>query len=89
MTKTNTAADMRLWRATLRTLNVFYIMFFGEGDRWSVWAMVMACMGAAYLGAMTGDFGAAPTLGQLGVFAVFVGVSAIGVNIRRKRKDEP
>jgi hypothetical protein len=88
MTKTNTAADMRLWQATLRALNVFYIMFFGEGDRWSIWAVVMAAMGAVFLGAMTDGFATAPTLGQIGFFAVFVGVSAIGVYLRRKRKDE-
>jgi len=79
---------MRLWRATLRALNVFYIMFFGEGDRWSVWAAVMVCMGALYLGAVTDGFAVAPNAGQIGFLAVFIGISAIGVYIRRKRKED-
>ena len=79
---------MRLWQATLRALNVIYIMFFGEGDRWSVWVVVMAIMGALYLGAVTGGFAVAPTFGQLVFLAVFIAISAIGVYIRRKRKDE-
>ncbi|WP_022704276.1 hypothetical protein [Pseudorhodobacter ferrugineus] len=80
---------MRLWRATLRALNVFYIMFFGEGDRWSVWAVVMACLGALYLGAVTDGFAVPPNMGQVGFLVVFVAISAIGVYIRRNRKDEP
>ena len=79
---------MRLWRATLRALEVVYIMFFGEGDRGSVWAVVMTGLGGLYLGAVTGGFDTAPTLGQLAFLAVFVGISAIGVYVRRKRKDE-
>ncbi|MGO4908045.1 hypothetical protein ACEN2J_06880 [Pseudorhodobacter sp. W20_MBD10_FR17] len=88
MTKTNTAAEVRLWRATLRALNVFYVMFFGEGDRWSVWAVVMACMGALFLGAATDGFAVAPSAGQIAFLAVFVAISAVGVYFRRKRKDE-
>lgn len=80
---------MRLWQATLRALNVFYVMFFGEGDRWSVWAVVMAILVALYLGAATDGFATRPNLGQLGFVALFVGISAVGVYIRRKRKDEP
>ncbi len=79
---------MRLWRATLRALDVVYIMFFGEGDRWSVWTVVMAALGALYLGAVTGGFAMAPSLGQVGFLAGFVAISAIGVYLRRKRKDE-
>ncbi len=79
---------MRLWQATLRALNVFYIMFFGEGDRWSVWAVVMAILAGLYLGAVTGGFATPPNLGQIGFIALFVGVSAVGVWIRRKRKDD-
>ena len=89
MTKTNMAAEMRLWRATRRALEVSYIMFFGEGDRWSVWAVVMTGMTALYLGAVTDGFAMAPTTGQIVVLAVFIAISAIGVYIRRKRKDEP
>lgn len=88
MTRTNTAAEMRLWRATLRALNVIYIMFFGEGDRWSVWVVVMALLAALYLGAVTGGFEVAPNAGQVGFVAVFAVISAIGVYIRRKRKDD-
>ena len=79
---------MRLWRATLRALNVMYIMFFGEGDRWSIWAVVMAGLAALYLGAMTGGFSVAPSAGQLVFLALFIGISAIGVYLRRKRKDD-
>ena len=79
----------RLRHATLRALEVIYVMFFGEGDRWSVWAVVMAGMAVLYLGAVTGGFDVAPTLGQLVFLALFVGISAIGVYVRRKRKDEP
>ena len=79
---------MRLWRATLRALNVMYIMFFGEGDRWSVWAVVMAALAALYLGAMTGGFSVAPSAGQLMFLALFIGISAIGVYLRRKRKED-
>lgn len=88
MIKTNTVAKMRLWRATLRALNVMYIMFFGEGDRWSVWAVVMAALAALYLGAMTGGFSVAPSAGQLVFLALFIGISAIGVYLRRKRKED-
>jgi hypothetical protein len=88
MTKINMAAEMRLWRATLRALNVMYVMFFGEGDRWSVWAVVMAAMGAMFLGAVTDGFTMAPSAGQIAFFAVFVAISALGVYFRRKRKDE-
>lgn len=79
---------MRLWQATLRALNVIYIMFFGEGDRWSVWAVVMAILAAIYLGAATDGFTVVPNPGQLGFVAVFVAISAAGVYLRRKRKDE-
>lgn len=79
---------MRLWQATLRALNVIYIMFFGEGDRWSVWAVVMAILAALYLGAATDGFAVVPNPGQLGFVAVFVAISAAGVYLRRKRKDE-
>lgn len=82
------AAEVRLWRATLRALNVTYIMFFGEGDRWSVWAVVMAGLGALYLGAMTGGFSMAPSLGQVVFLTLFIAISAIGVYIRRKRKED-
>ncbi len=88
MTKTNMAAEMRLWRATRRALEVIYIMFFGEGDRWSVWAVVMTGMTALYLGAVTDGFAVAPNAGQIVFLAVFIAISAIGVYIRRKRKDE-
>ena len=80
---------MRLWRATLRALNVVYIMFFGEGDRWSVWAVVMGCMAALYLGAVTDGFAVIPNTGQIGFLAVFIAISAIGVYIRRNRKEDP
>ncbi|WP_323007208.1 hypothetical protein [Pseudorhodobacter sp.] len=89
MTRTNTAAEMRLWRAMLRALNVMYIMFFGAGDRWSVWVVVMAGMGALYLAAVTGGFAVAPGLGHVAALAVFVGMSAIGVYFRRNRKEKP
>jgi hypothetical protein len=89
MTKTNMAAEMRLWRATRRALEVIYIMFFGEGDRWSVWAVVMTGMAALYLGAVTDGFANAPNAGQIGFLAVFIAISAIGVYIRRKRKEDP
>ena len=89
MTRTNTAAEMRLWRAMLRALNVMYTMFFGAGDRWSVWAVVMAGMGALYLAAVTGGFDTAPRPGHIAALAVFVGISAIGVYFRRKRKEKP
>lgn len=79
---------MRLWRATLRALNVMYIMFFGEGDRWSIWAVVMVGLAALYLGAMTGGFSVAPSLGQLAFLALFIGISAIGVYLRRKKKED-
>lgn len=79
---------MRFWRATLRALNVFYVMFFGEGDRWSVWFVVMGLLVALYLGAVTGGFEVAPNAGQLGFVAVFAAISAIGVYIRRKRKED-
>jgi hypothetical protein len=82
------AAEMRLWRATLRALNVTYVMFFGEGDRWSVWAVVMAGLGALFLGAMTQGFATAPSLGQLAFLVLFIGISAIGVYVRRKRKED-
>jgi uncharacterized YccA/Bax inhibitor family protein len=80
---------MRIWRATLRTLDVFYIMFFGAGDRWSVWAAVMAVLAGLYLGAVTDGFEVAPNAGQVGFVAVFAALSAVGVYIRRKRKEDP
>ncbi|WP_156209441.1 hypothetical protein [Pseudorhodobacter wandonensis] len=88
MTKTSMAAEMRLWRATLRALEVVYVMFFGEGDRWSVWAVVMAGLVGLFLWAATDGFIAAPSLGQIVFMAVFVAISAVGVYIRRKRKDD-
>lgn len=79
---------MRLSRAILRALEVMYVMFFGEGDRWSIWAVVMAALGALYLGAVTSGFATAPNASQIGFLAIFVGISAVGVYVRRKRKDE-
>lgn len=71
-----------------RVLGAIYVMFFGAGDRWSVWIVVMAILGGLYIGAVTGGFSARPSLGQLIFLGVFVGISAIGVYIRRKRKED-
>lgn len=88
MTKTNTAAELRLRRATLRALDAMYVMFFGEGDRWSIWAVVMAVLCAMFLGIVTDGFAVPPSLGQIIFLAAFVAISAVGVYFRRKRKNE-
>ncbi|MDN5786660.1 hypothetical protein [Pseudorhodobacter sp.] len=78
----------RFWDAIAPALDGLYVMFFGAGDRWSVWAVVMVGLVLLILGTLTAGFEAAPTFTELAALAAFVGVSALGVHIRRKRKDE-
>jgi hypothetical protein len=78
----------RFLRGTIRILDVIYVMFFGAGDRWSVWIIVMAMLGALFLTSQTDRFTEAPTRAELVFLAVFIGISGIGVYVRRKRKEE-
>jgi amino acid transporter len=63
-------------------------MFFGAGERWPVWAVVMTLLAAVYIVLLSQGFSEAITLAE-GLFLVgYIVISGIGVFVRRKRRQD-
>lgn len=71
-----------------RLSGAIYVMFFGAGERWPVWVVVMSLFAAVYLVLLTGGFSEALTLAEVIFLIGYIAISGIGVFVRRKRRQD-
>ena len=73
-------------KGLLRLLSALYVMFFGAGENWRVWGVVMALLTVVYLVWLSEGFSQAITFGEILFLGGYIALSAVGVLVRRKRR---
>jgi len=61
-------------------------MFFGAGENWRVWGVVMALLAAVYIVLLSAGFSEAITIGEILLLGGYIALSGVGVFVRRKRR---